>query len=937
MNHILGGAQTGGVVTFEKSTKIIKIKAIRSRVLNRKRTDLSQKLIAQIKHDLYLSSLRGTVHSQNDNNRRIFAGHTRFATSSVADYEGTHPQQFSPRTIHRVYNFQTTGQCRIMGVENFVTHNGESIMLFRCTLSSHPGLACTIPHSHLLSSIPSGDFDYYTLNDTTSDLSTIQDWLVKIFNQPLPNTVDSNSIAGMMDILRTHGCFALSVRYVLCLGLPSCSFNPAISGTLAVLENLKEQFNNHKPFFKYCRELGAVFEKALDGMLSKHGRGDKRRELLCKISTDRELRRDLARCAHREFQSNDNSSDLLEPLYPVMIHHTRERATKNDNEDEEYGLGVDLEGAVPLPLFIVAVIDAFFDNDLFHATKLFMSNAHGSFGLCVVSSLDSQRQISIAARGQPMSVAFYPKKGIVLYGSEQSATKAALGMEPLGNVEKYDGRLDTCVTTPKHQGSVNTNSLRLDLDDLNGEVCLLDFGEAIFGEDNSPVSRPNRNLPVHKRFMNDIRLVLWNQNELPLSQDALYRRCILLEGNDFIRPLKPDPKDVVLSDIRSIPRICQELQEDWQNKGSSISFNRLTALSLSRSLIRRFEALENGTIQRQAGTVDILFTGCEVSLWLAEQVASDLQKALTKLNIMAVSSNKLLGLFGQEHHIPAMGFGMSSRTHVLTDTIVIIVSHSGATFGPLAVSNLLQSATRDIYVVTSDWDTQIGKQLRGLYDAKINIAHNSRIFTTGVGFAPAEPASVSVAATQQLLTLLFEHICAIVIGNPGRRRTAGAVITARDLEILERCNQDCIMALQEIVGVNSIGSQLEETEVDKGNELGAMGDYWSGHVLENARAYVMSFLYIVFTVTTGWPLFGGIGQAAGASKYEWLVYLRKLLAPMCELAPAKTCADHLLPPILLQCVSWIHCCTFGCHKSISPYCVFFKAAVCSTVWEPVRW
>jgi hypothetical protein len=44
---------------------------------------------------------------------------------------------------------------------------------------------------------------------------------------------------------------------------------------------------------------------------------------------------------------------------------------------------------------------------------------------------------------------------------------------------------------------------------------------------------------------------------------------------------------------------------------------------------------------------------------------------------MAVSSNKVLGLFGQEQSIPAVGFSMSQKTNVLTDTIVIVVSHSG--------------------------------------------------------------------------------------------------------------------------------------------------------------------------------------------------------------------------------------------------------------------
>ena len=83
-----------------------------------------------------------------------------------------------------------------------------------------------------------------------------------------------------------------------------------------------------------------------------------------------------------------------------------------------------------------AAINAFFDNDLLYATQLFMRKAKGSFGLCVTCSADARRQLIVAARGQTMSVAFYPKTGMVLYGSEQAAMKAAVGV-------KLPGQKDT--------------------------------------------------------------------------------------------------------------------------------------------------------------------------------------------------------------------------------------------------------------------------------------------------------------------------------------------------------------------------------------------------------------------------------------------------------------------------------------------------------------
>ena len=53
--------------------------------------------------------------------------------------------------------------------------------------------------------------------------------------------------------------------------------------------------------------------------------------------------------------------------------------------------------------------------------------------------------------------------------------------------------------------------------------------------------------------------------------------------------------------------------------------------------------------------------------------------------------------------MPCPGFPYSQKTMDMKDPIVIIVSHSGGTFGPLACSNLLQSFSSSIFAVTSEW------------------------------------------------------------------------------------------------------------------------------------------------------------------------------------------------------------------------------------------
>ena len=81
-------------------------------------------------------------------------------------------------------------------------------------------------------------------------------------------------------------------------------------------------------------------------------------------------------------------------------------------------LGLSLEDG-SAPRFVESAVGAFLDQDLLQSVRLFLRNAKGSFGLFVSSSLDAHRQFVLAARGQTISLAFYPKQGLVLWGSEQ--------------------------------------------------------------------------------------------------------------------------------------------------------------------------------------------------------------------------------------------------------------------------------------------------------------------------------------------------------------------------------------------------------------------------------------------------------------------------------------------------------------------------------------
>lgn len=107
---MMRGAQTGGVVTWVDKNKGEMRKnpsrqwtPIRVRVVNGKRTDLSVELRKAINQQICTNA-----GNQLDTSIRCLMGHTRFATSSKATLDGTHPHQWSPTAARKVYAMDNT-------------------------------------------------------------------------------------------------------------------------------------------------------------------------------------------------------------------------------------------------------------------------------------------------------------------------------------------------------------------------------------------------------------------------------------------------------------------------------------------------------------------------------------------------------------------------------------------------------------------------------------------------------------------------------------------------------------------------------------------------------------------------------------------------------------------------------------------------------------
>lgn len=182
---MMRGAQTGGVITWTssngKAASSKDLTPIRVRVVNGKRTDLSEQLRKQLNKKVCSG---GRINPSI----RCLMGHTRFATSSKATMNGTHPHIWSPVAKCCVYPLadskvwlSSTPKPVVQSVSNYITHNG--------------------------------DLDFFKVNGVIADLEAVQKWLEKATGYPMPAPVDSAAIAGLVDLIRSSGCFSLSLRF----------------------------------------------------------------------------------------------------------------------------------------------------------------------------------------------------------------------------------------------------------------------------------------------------------------------------------------------------------------------------------------------------------------------------------------------------------------------------------------------------------------------------------------------------------------------------------------------------------------------------------------------------------------------------------------------------------------------------------------------------
>lgn len=596
-----------------------------------------------------------------------------------------------------------------------------------------------------------GDFDAWMLFDKPIENASLGWWLSRVLHTPNSTKGDSPKIAGMMDLLITQGMWDASVRLAYQLAIAS-SIESAFGG-----EKPAADAPNTAPSEQEIGNWAATFEKifVLYRQLLAAPDSPASSQYLCRL--ENEVLQETAR-------------DSSMSQWPWA-----KRAA-----------------------FVTRAIHAFFHNDLYFATKTFMSRAKGSFGLVTVSTLEEERLV-LSAQGQPMSIGFNWQEEYMIYASEPAAVDTVL------------------LNLPK--------SYRLDLDQT-GEIALVSA----------------KDITVYSM-----------ERECELTSE-LKTRWISM-AHPYLRQVKHpqnDTKGPIAADIREIPLTLGEIRLSWQNPASSDRKSADYLVQILCEKARNFEQKQQTMLRAgltsqlgQLPSVDLLITGVENSLWLGERFAQDLKVIFPWLHVTAISSNQVLQQL--QHNF--------SRLQLGQDSIVLAITQSGQTFSTVQAINAFDQLYRqniigELFILTGELSSFLGSPV---IQPKQGTSERHNIFVNGSGRRTSEPATVAVAAAHETLTELLFYLTKQVKHAFPNSSPFGMTLAPESLAILERMKDYFLdINIVHIIGTSPDGKP-RETFTNKTLIQG--GRKWALHITETPLAWAIHALYVFITV--GWAIFFG--------------------------------------------------------------------------------
>ncbi len=632
-----------------------------------------------------------------------------------------------------------------------------------------------------------GDFDAWVLFGDPIENAHLGLWLERVLHTSNATLGDSPKIAGMMDLLITQGMWDASLR---------------LAYQLAVAESIEEAFGGKSPSKTAPNTAPSEVEINDWAAIAEHIFLQHQDALLLPYA------KSMLECSQKHL--NHFEQELLQALSQnnAISQWTPQKQTA----------------------FVKTALYSFFHNNLYQATKLFMSRAKGSFGLVTASTL-SEASLVLSAWGQPIATGFNVQDNYMVYASEPAAVDAVLSHIP--------------------------RSYRLDLDQGAGEIAWVGVN--------------------HITVYSMLEDREWQGAELE-------QRWIPLQGNPYISAPKTSANDPVEQDIQEIPKVLQAIDVSWSDPAS---FNRQSADYLAELLLEKAKAWE----QRQRATinikldhiasepsVDLLITGVESSLWLGEQFAQDLTILFPALSVKTLSANQALRKL--QYDLKGL--------HLSKTSIVLAISQSGQTFPTLQATNAFeqlrcQGMIGELFIMTGELCSLMGTAIAQYYYQESSFTR--RIFINGSGRRTAEPTTVAVAAAQATLTELLLYLAKQLRQRfPGTQGPFGMTLTAANLATLERVKDDFLkQSVVSIIGKTASGETIPSPEA---RQLMRSGQKWALHITETPLAWGIHAFYILITVGFKAPLVQTL--------FRLLVVFANLPASVLLLLPLMTLADILI-------------------------------------------
>ena len=790
------GEQAGGGLVIgsqgnESAFVDKKIVLVGKKIVNHKRNNLTKSLeaaFAPIRNKAVAAGVKPLESTVTG------VWHYRYATSGTPPSElETHWHEWMGARDELVWQF--TGKewlCKIKNVHHCITHNG--------------------------------DFDSWEIFNREVDNATLGLWLERVLHTPNKTKGDSPKIAGMMDLLVTKGMWYPSVRLAYQQAIAT-SIEDAFDG-----QQPTATAPNTAPSHIDLNIWSEIFQRSFTAELSKLKCVDssnldsynKTRRINSSSLPKRQplgnLRRDKPHKGfavrrtdklHNDIYDNGLSRNAPDRKiktnswkFSTSFQRSLIEAFRNHNLSANWS-------KLQIISFVQSTLKAFFDNDLYRATQIFISQAEGSFGLVTASTL-LESELVLCAKGQPISIGFNWSQGYMVYASEPAAVDRILLNQP--------------------------QSFRLDLDQ-SGEVAKVSAKNIIIY--SLTRQQEMRRLELKNRWI--------SMTEHPhLSQIRLTQT-------------KQDP---VAYDINSIPQVLHEIKTDWENP---ISLNRRSAdylISLIAEKVQRFKKKQRlmfkaGLLSkiRQMRAVDLLIAGEENSLWLGEKFAQDLEVVFPFLNIVTISANQILQQLDR-------GFG---QLNLGEDSLVLAITQSGQTFSTLQVINVFdnlssQGIIGELFIMTGELSSFVNStQGKGgitgithssFLDNGLSGNHRSRVFVNGSGRRTAEPSTVAVAAARQTLTELLLYLAKQMRHNFPHTDPFGMTLTVESLMVLAMMKKDFLNKnVLQIIGTTSQGKSIKSATRQT---LIQGGSHWANHVTETPLAWSIQALYVFISV--GWVI-----------------------------------------------------------------------------------